>query len=72
MTITNVQSEAGFFDRMLHALAKHPVWSLIVESSGDLHFDDRRALEDVGTFLGLTFHEAVRQVKGVKRLHQAL
>ena len=71
MTITNVQIEAGFFDRMPHAFAKHPGWSLIVECSGDLHFDDRHALKDVGASLYLTFHEASGQGKGVKRLHQA-
>ena len=71
-TITNVQSEAGFFDRMLHTFAKHSGCSLIVECSGDLHVHDHHTLEDVGTSLYLTFLEVLRQVKGVKRLHQAL
>ena len=62
----------GFLDHMLPCY-RQAFWLILDRGmSGDLHFDDRHALEDVGTSLGLTFHEAVPQVKGVKRLHQAL
>lgn len=62
-----VQTGIGFLDHMLHALAKHSGWSLIVECIGDLHIDDHHTAEDVGITLGLTFHKALGQVKGVKR-----
>lgn len=65
--VINVQTGIGFLDHMLHALAKHSGWSLIIECIGDLHIDDHHTAEDVGIALGLTFHKALGQVKGVKR-----
>ncbi|KAM9924053.1 hypothetical protein OXX59_004785 [Metschnikowia pulcherrima] len=65
--VINVQTGIGFLDHMLHALAKHSGWSLIVECIGDLHIDDHHTAEDVGISLGLAFHKALGQVKGVKR-----
>ncbi|KAF8004779.1 hypothetical protein HF325_000236 [Metschnikowia pulcherrima] len=64
--VINVQTGIGFLDHMLHALAKHSGWSLIVECIGDLHIDDHHTAEDVGISLGLAFHKALGQVKGVK------
>lgn len=65
--VINVQTGIGFLDHMLHALAKHSGWSLVIECIGDLHIDDHHTAEDVGIALGLTFHKALGQVKGVKR-----
>lgn len=65
--VINVQTGIGFLDHMLHALAKHSGWSLIVECIGDLHIDDHHTAEDVGITLGQAFHKALGQVKGVKR-----
>ncbi|ODQ77767.1 hypothetical protein BABINDRAFT_163165 [Babjeviella inositovora NRRL Y-12698] len=65
--VIDVNSGIGFLDHMLHALAKHAGWSLIVECIGDLHIDDHHTAEDVGIALGQTFYQALGQVKGVKR-----
>lgn len=65
--VINVQTGIGFLDHMLHALAKHSGWSLIIECIGDLHIDDHHTAEDVGISLGLAFHKALGHVKGVKR-----
>lgn len=65
--IIQVQTGIGFLDHMLHALAKHSGWSLIIECIGDLHIDDHHTAEDVGITLGLAFHKALGQVRGVKR-----
>lgn len=65
--VINVQTGIGFLDHMLHALAKHAGWLLIVECIGDLHIDDHHTAEDVGITLGLAFHRALGQVKGVRR-----
>lgn len=62
-----VQTGIGFLDHMLHALAKHAGWSLIVECIGDLHIDDHHTAEDVSIALGTAFHKALGQVRGVKR-----
>lgn len=69
--VINVQTGIGFLDHMLHALAKHSGWSLIVECIGDLHIDDHHTAEDVGISLGMAFHKALGQVKGVKRFGSA-
>lgn len=65
--VIKVQTGIGFLDHMLHALAKHSGWSLIVECIGDLQIDDHHTAEDVGIALGQAFHQALGQVKGVKR-----
>lgn len=65
--VISVETGIGFLDHMLHALAKHLGWLLIVECIGDLHIDDHHTAEDVGIALGQTFHKALGHVKGVKR-----
>lgn len=65
--VISVKTGLGFLDHMLHALAKHSGWSLIVECIGDLHIDDHHTAEDVGISLGMAFHKALGHVKGVKR-----
>lgn len=63
----NVQTGIGFLDHMLHALAKHSGWSLLIECIGDLHIDDHHSAEDCGLALGEAFKKALGHVKGVKR-----
>ncbi|ANB13572.1 imidazoleglycerol-phosphate dehydratase HIS3 [Sugiyamaella lignohabitans] len=65
--VINVQSGIGFLDHMLHALAKHSGWSLVLECIGDLHIDDHHTAEDCSIALGLAFKEALGPVRGVKR-----
>lgn len=63
----SINTGVGFLDHMIHALAKHGGWSLIVECIGDLHIDDHHTTEDVGIALGMAFKQALGQVRGVKR-----
>ena len=65
--VINIQTGVGFLDHMIHALAKHSGWSLIVECIGDLHIDDHHTTEDCGIALGEAFKIALGQVRGVKR-----
>lgn len=65
--IIDIQTGIGFLDHMIHALAKHSGWSLIVECIGDLHIDDHHTTEDCGIALGQAFKEALGHVRGVKR-----
>lgn len=72
--VISIHTGIGFLDHMLHALAKHSGWSLIVECIGDLHIDDHHTSEDVGIALGEAFHEALTShgpIKGVKRFGYA-
>ncbi|QLG70445.1 hypothetical protein HG535_0A03840 [Zygotorulaspora mrakii] len=65
--VINIQTGVGFLDHMIHALAKHSGWSLLVECVGDLHIDDHHTTEDCGIALGEAFKQALGQVRGVKR-----
>ncbi|GME77973.1 unnamed protein product [[Candida] boidinii] len=65
--VINVNTGIGFLDHMLHALAKHSGWSLIIECIGDLHIDDHHTSEDVGIALGEAFKKALGHIKGIKR-----
>ncbi|KAJ3226354.1 imidazoleglycerol-phosphate dehydratase [Clydaea vesicula] len=62
-----INSGIGFLDHMLHALAKHSRWSLILSCSGDLHIDDHHSVEDIGITLGLAWKNALGEPKGIKR-----
>lgn len=63
----SVHTGIGFLDHMIHALAKHGGWSLILECIGDLHIDDHHTTEDVGIALGEAFKQALGHIRGVKR-----
>lgn len=72
--VISVHTGIGFLDHMLHALAKHSGWSLIVECIGDLHIDDHHTSEDVGIALGEAFYQALTShgpIRGVKRFGSA-
>lgn len=65
--VISVNSGIGFLDHMLHALAKHGGWSLVLECIGDLHIDDHHTSEDCGIALGIAFKQALGPIRGVKR-----
>ena len=62
----------GFFDHMLTALARHALFDLTIEATGDLHIDDHHTVEDVGIVLGQAFAQAVGDKRGIRRYGQAL
>lgn len=63
----SVNTGIGFLDHMLHALAKHSGWSMIVECIGDTYIDDHHTTEDVGIALGEAFMKAMGEARGIKR-----
>ncbi|KAG0671213.1 imidazoleglycerol-phosphate dehydratase [Maudiozyma exigua] len=65
--IIDIHTGVGFLDHMIHALAKHAGWSLILECIGDLHIDDHHTTEDCGIALGQAFKEALGEVRGIRR-----
>lgn len=69
--VIKIETGIGFLDHMLHALAKHSGWSLLIQCIGDLHIDDHHTAEDVAITLGMTFHKALGHVRGVKRFGSA-
>ncbi|KAL2760755.1 hypothetical protein ACRALDRAFT_1073529 [Sodiomyces alcalophilus JCM 7366] len=65
--IININTGIGFLDHMLHALAKHAGWSLVIACQGDLHIDDHHTAEDVSIALGTAFRTALTSVAGLAR-----
>ena len=61
----------GFFDHMLDQIARHGMIDLDIEADGDLHIDGHHTVEDVGITLGLAFHQAVGDKKGIRRYGHA-
>ena len=56
---------------MLHALAKHAGWSLLVRCLGDLAIDDHHTVEDTMITLGTCFKEALGPRAGIRRYGDA-
>lgn len=66
-----VATGIGFFDHMLEALARHGLFDLDVECSGDLHVDAHHTVEDVGIVLGGCFLDALGDKAGIVRFADA-
>lgn len=61
----------GFFEHMLHQVARHGLIDLDVTAKGDLHIDDHHTVEDVGICLGRALVQAVGDKRGIKRYGHA-
>lgn len=57
----------GFFDHMLHLLARHSLIDLDVEAKGDLHIDAHHTVEDVGICFGKALVQALGDKAGIRR-----
>ena len=66
-----VATGIGFFDHMLDALARHGMFDLVVECTGDLHVDAHHTVEDVGIALGGAFLDALGDKRGIVRYADA-
>jgi imidazoleglycerol-phosphate dehydratase len=61
----------GFFDHMLHQVARHGMLDLDISAQGDLHIDAHHTVEDVGITLGQAFARAAGDKKGLRRYGSA-
>ena len=61
----------GFLDHMLTALARHGLFDLTVQATGDLHIDFHHTTEDVGIVLGQAFTWAIGDKRGIRRYGHA-
>ncbi len=57
----------GFFDHMLHQIARHGMIDLVVDAKGDLEVDGHHTVEDVGIALGDAFKAALGDKAGITR-----
>jgi len=62
-----VRSKIGFFSHMLESFAKHGLFDLALNITGDLHVDQHHVVEDTGITLGQAFDKALGQRKGIQR-----
>jgi imidazoleglycerol-phosphate dehydratase len=60
-----------FLDHMLNLFARHGVFDLEVEASGDIDIDFHHTVEDIGIVLGEAFKQALGDKKGIRRYGQA-
>ena len=63
----NIATGIGFFDHMLHLLAKHSLIDLNVQVKGDLHIDPHHSVEDTGIALGKAVLQALGDKAGIRR-----
>ena len=56
---TNINTGIGFFDHMLEGFARHGLFDLDVQVTGDLQVDCHHTSEDTGLVLGQAIAEAL-------------
>lgn len=66
-----VSTGIAFFDHMLSLFAKHGLFDLKLEASGDVEVDFHHTVEDVGIVLGQAIREALGDKAGIRRYGQA-
>ncbi len=62
-----VATGVGFLDHMLELFARHGMFDLDINASGDLKVDAHHTVEDIGIVLGQAIKEALGDKKSIKR-----
>ncbi len=70
--VAEISTGVGFFDHMLHQIARHGLLDLRVQTTGDLHVDAHHTIEDTSLALGSALAEALGDKKGIRRYGNAL
>ena len=65
--MSDIHTGIGFFDHMLEGFARHGLFDLTIQGSGDLHVDGHHMAEDTGIVLGQAIAQAVSDKKGIRR-----
>lgn len=64
---STIHTGIGFFDHMLHHIARQGFLDLQVHAKGDLDVDCHHTVEDVGIVLGKCIAEALGSKEGIRR-----
>ena len=60
-----------FLEHMLDQIARHGMFDIDIQATGDLEIDAHHTVEDIGITLGQAFAEAVGDKKGIRRYGHA-
>jgi imidazoleglycerol-phosphate dehydratase len=69
--VAEVETGIPFLDHMLHLLARHGRFDLVVRAAGDLEVDAHHTTEDVGIVLGEALRGALGDKRGIARYGHA-
>ena len=67
-----VDTGNGFLDHMVSQIARHGLFDITLEARGDVHVGWHHLVEDVGILLGRAFHDALGEVRGIRRMGHAI
>lgn len=66
----DVRTSVPFLDHMLNLFARHGLFNLQIEASGDTQIDFHHTVEDIGIVLGEAFRQALGDKRGINRYGQ--
>ena len=66
-----VSTGIGMLDHLLEQVARHGLFNLIVNATGDIDRDPHHLVEDVGLVLGQAFDQALGERRGIVRFGHA-
>ncbi|SDN00472.1 imidazoleglycerol-phosphate dehydratase [Fictibacillus solisalsi] len=67
----SIDTPVPFLNHMLDGFARHGLFNLTVNATGDTEIDDHHTTEDVGICLGTAIKEALGDKMGIKRYGNA-
>ena len=66
----DIRTGIGFFDHMLHQIARHGQIDLTVMCDGDLHIDGHHSVEDIGIADNARITLHIDNLRGINAHHQ--
>lgn len=68
---SQISTGVRFYDHMLSSLAKHSLFDLRIQATGDVDVDAHHTVEDVAIVLGDAFRQALGDKRGISRFGDA-
>jgi imidazoleglycerol-phosphate dehydratase len=70
--VGKICTSVPFLDHMLNLFARHGLFDLQVEATGDIDIDFHHTVEDIGIVLGEAFRKALGDKQGIRRYGNAI